>query len=328
MSTESRCLVVSLPAPMPHPNADALDIINVYGDAQGGGYPCIVKRGSFQAGDLAVYVPIDSLVPIDRPDFTFLAPKANADGRARIQAVRLRGVFSMGLLVPAPEGARPGDDVTEALGVDKYEAPEPTAGTKRDPGFLPVYDVEGVRRWGHVLELGEEVIIEEKIDGQNARFAFHDGRFWCASRTNYWEPMGDSPWARVARRYGLAERLRWHGDLGFYGEILPDGSLTVFDVFWHNAKGFLSWSSRNNMVDNLNDAGAHLPIYTPPVLYKGPWQGLDAHVHLAEGQTLRYGGTGLREGWVVRPVRERHHPELGRVLLKLHGQGWLLRGKK
>lgn len=326
MSTESRCLVVSLPEPVPHPNADALDIINVYGDAQGGGYPCIVKRGSFQAGDLAVYVPIDSLVPIDRPDFTFLAPKANADGRARIQAVRLRGVFSMGLLVPAPEGARPGDDVTEALGVDKYEAPEPTAGTERDPGFLPVYDVEGVRRWGHVLELGEEVIIEEKIDGQNARFAFHDGRFWCASRTNYWEPVGDSPWARVARRYGLADRLRAFPGLGLYGEILPDRSLTVFDILTVSVQKFMSWNERNSWMEHLNIWQP--TIYTPPVLYKGPWQGLDAHAHLAEGQTLRSGGTGLREGWVVRPLRERHHPELGRVLLKLHGQGWLLRGKK
>lgn len=328
MSTESRCLVVSLPAPMPHPNADALDIINVYGDAQGGGYPCIVKRGSFQAGDLAVYVPIDSLVPVTSSDFAFLAPKANADGCARIQAVRLRGVFSMGLLVPAPEGARPGDDVTEALGVGKYEAPEPTAGTERDPGFLPVYDVEGVRRWASVLREGEEVVIEEKIDGQNARFAFHDGRFWCASRTNYWEPTGDSPWARVARRYGLAERLRAFPGLGIYGEILPDRSLTVFDVWDTTAGEFWSWQGCHDVVNALN-AGRHSPdIYMPPLLYKGPWQGLDAHVHLAEGQTLRYGGTGLREGWVVRPVRERHHPELGRVLLKLHGQGWLLRGKK
>jgi hypothetical protein len=30
----------------------------------------------------------------------------------------------------------------------------------------------------------------------------------------------------------------------------------------------------------------------------------------------------VREGFVVRPVRERYDPAVGRVILKLHGEGF------
>ncbi len=33
----------------------------------------------------------------------------------------------------------------------------------------------------------------------------------------------------------------------------------------------------------------------------------------------------VREGWVVKPEQERRCDEIGRVILKLHGQGYLTR---
>ena len=61
---------------------------------------------------------------------------------------------------------------------------------------------------------------------------------------------------------------------------------------------------------------------TAPVLYRGPWQGLDAHRHLAEGRTT-IGDGHVREGFVVKPVVERFDDRIGRVILKLHGEGYL-----
>ena len=46
---------------------------------------------------------------------------------------------------------------------------------------------------------------------------------------------------------------------------------------------------------------------------------------LAEGQSPLSKHTNVREGWVLRPVRERVHESLGRVLLKRHGEGFLTR---
>lgn len=69
-----------------------------------------------------------------------------------------------------------------------------------------------------------------------------------------------------------------------------------------------------------------LPVV--PVLYRGPWsQDLRSH---AEGETTLVGFTfrpyHVREGMVVKPVVERFSEELGgRVILKLHGEGFLLK---
>jgi RNA ligase (TIGR02306 family) len=100
-----------------HPDADALDIATVLGD-----YPVIVKRNEYQEGDLAGYIPIDSIVP-DVDMFYFLCPKAYEkyeDEAGQIQqrqlgskypvgsvpekyriikAKKLRGRYSQGMLV-------------------------------------------------------------------------------------------------------------------------------------------------------------------------------------------------------------------------------------
>lgn len=46
--------------------------------------------------------------------------------------------------------------------------------------------------------------------------------------------------------------------------------------------------------------------------------------HFREGDLAVY----VREGFVVKPLRERYHPRLGRVILKRHGEGYLLRKKE
>ena len=157
-----------------HPNADTLSITHVYA------YPVILRTGDFHEGDLAVYVPVDSLVP-DEPRWAFL------DGHNRIKAKRLRGIFSMGLLTPADPSWVEGQDVVDTLGITKYEPPDPaTMGgeNEKDPGFLPCYtDIEGLRRWGDVLVCGEEVVLTEKVHGANGRWVWRDGRLWAGSHT-------------------------------------------------------------------------------------------------------------------------------------------------
>lgn len=170
MSTEHEVRVVCLDAIRKHENADTLGITDV------DGRPCIVRLADWKPGDAAVYVPIDSLVPVASRTFAFLAPKAGPDGFARIRAMRLRGVFSMGLLVPPIDDGieedicyLEGQDVRERLGIRVYEPPVPTGGgeTERDPGFLPVYDVESARKWASVVLVeGEEIVIHEKVHGE------------------------------------------------------------------------------------------------------------------------------------------------------------------
>lgn len=116
--TEFHVEVVRLADVRKHPNADTLSIATIH-DA----YPVIFKTGEFKEGDLVVYVPVDSVVP-DTPEWAWLAPGAALRPKdRRIKAKRLRGVFSMGLITNAPEGAQEGQDVAQAMGIVKYEPP-------------------------------------------------------------------------------------------------------------------------------------------------------------------------------------------------------------
>ncbi len=115
--TEARVECVRIGQVSKHPNADSLSITEVHG-----GYPVIFKTGDLNEGDLAVYVPVDSMVPTGHPAFTFLLDSKGSPF-ARIKAKKLRGTFSMGLLVAAPFGAYEGQDLQEHFGVEKYESP-------------------------------------------------------------------------------------------------------------------------------------------------------------------------------------------------------------
>ena len=79
-----------------HENADSLSITQVLG------CPVIFKTGTYNEGDLAIYVPVDSIVDTTVPELSFL--QTSDKTRVRIKAKKLRGVFSMGLLIPAPAG--------------------------------------------------------------------------------------------------------------------------------------------------------------------------------------------------------------------------------
>jgi hypothetical protein len=125
-----------------HPNADTLSI------TQAGGFPVIFRTGDFKEGDLAIYVPIDSLLPLDNPLFRFLAKAEPTPGSYhRLKALRLRGIFSRGLLAPAsdPRTAKGTPIVGRRIwptcyGIKKYEPELPVSmNTEQlpDPGFAP-----------------------------------------------------------------------------------------------------------------------------------------------------------------------------------------------
>ena len=71
-----------------HPNADSLDIVKILG------WQCVAKLGEFKAGDLCVYVEIDSILP-EKPEFEFLRT-----GKFRIKTIKLRGQLSQGICFP------------------------------------------------------------------------------------------------------------------------------------------------------------------------------------------------------------------------------------
>lgn len=180
-----------------HPNADRLSIVRFEG------WQVCTESSQWREGDFGAYIPPDSLVPVDRPEFAFLLKDAKNYGEkkmARIKAKKLRGVVSFGLLIPAPPGSKPGDNVMEALGVEHYDPevkiPNGKGGEKlvlggetesapNLPFSFSKYDLENLRRYPFIFREGEEVVVTEKLDGSNCRLVWWEGKQYVGSRTEW-----------------------------------------------------------------------------------------------------------------------------------------------
>jgi len=83
------------------------------------GWECVIKRGEAKSGDQVIYIEIDSILP-EKPEFEFLRVRS-----FRIKTIKLRGQISQGLVLPlsylAGKKYKLGDDVTEEMGIKKYD---------------------------------------------------------------------------------------------------------------------------------------------------------------------------------------------------------------
>lgn len=329
--SEFRVEVLELPPAKKHENADSLSIVEVFGS------PVVIRTESYVPGQKVAYVPVDSVVPLESDLFDFLKdPNKPSRTHARIKAKKLRGVYSEGMLVPADPAWEIGQNVAALLGVVKYEEPEQisTGGlTERDPGFMPVYDMESYRKWKKVLNDGEFVIVTEKIHGSNARFcwkateAYPEGRLWVASHKQVKVEDPNNLWWKVAAQEKLAEKLAKIPGIVLYGEVYGQvqdlkydakpGQLmfAAFDLYNSDERRFLDWNEFQRMTHELQ-------IPTVPVLYQGGYNP-EAIEPLRNGQSSI--AKNLREGFVIKPAFERTHDRLGRVLLKMVGEDYMLR---
>ncbi len=185
----------------PIPGADAIEKIRVLG------WWVVVKKGEHRAGDRVVYAEIDSLLP-ERPEFEFLRAgsfrPAQVDAATgsvvlrsgfRIKTVRLRGQVSQGIcfplsILPADAPTEEGADVTEILGVVKWEPPLPVGMGGRVkglfPDFLPKTDETRVQLLEEALSRyrGKTFNVTEKLDGTSFTRSSARGNTGCAAGTS------------------------------------------------------------------------------------------------------------------------------------------------
>lgn len=311
-----------------HPNADRLSLIRI------GDNTVVFETGSFGEGDLAVHVEPDYEVPCS-PVFAWLFAEGSLPtARQRVKARRLRGVWSYGLLVPAPPGASEGDCVMEELGITRWDD---TADACARDGYerslpdsllgAPRYDLESWHKHKHLLFEGERVIVTEKIHGTNARYAYHSGRMWCGSRTQWKTQSPGNWWWRCLEQNPWIEEILKNSPAGtiLYGEVYGD----VQDLKYGTGKGELrfsvfdhwighGWMDSCSFITKLSDV-------LTPVVYDGPYYP-ELMKHLAEQDSrAAWPHKQLQEGVVIKPAYERQHESVGRVALKLVSNRYLAR---
>jgi hypothetical protein len=133
----------------PIEGADAIEVATV------DGWKVVVKKNEFKVGDLVVYFEIDSWVPTGLAPFLSKGKEPreyNGIKGERLRTIKLRGQISQGLILPyaiCGKICEEGEDVSELLYIQKYEAPIPAqlAGQVKStfPSFIPKTDQERVQ---------------------------------------------------------------------------------------------------------------------------------------------------------------------------------------
>jgi RNA ligase (TIGR02306 family) len=230
----------------PIPDADAIEVATV------NGWKVVVKKNEFKVGDKIVFFEIDSWVPHALAPFLSKNEPKTYQGiqGEKLRTIKLRGQISQGLILPESilgnSNLEIGSDVTEILGVVKWEPPisaQLEGMTKGNfPSFLIKTDEERVQNlskyWNDYIGLTFNV--HEKLDGSSCTIYRYNDEFGVCSRNlDLKQTEGNSFW-KVALENKLDENLP--NNLCIQGELvgpgvqkniygLPNLRLYVFNVY-------------------------------------------------------------------------------------------------
>lgn len=246
----------------PHTNADKLELAMV------DGWQCVVVKGDYKAGDMVIYIEIDSWVPNHIAAFLSKGKEPREfEGikGERLRTMKLRGELSQGLIMPM-RGIIPeyrdlvsveGTDVTGLLGIKKYEKPlnPQMQGVARGnfPGFLRKTDQERIQNIFRKLDmekLADRYEATLKVDGSSATYYVRDGEVGACSRNLELKVDGenaDNTFVKVLKDSGLDQRLLefnqtygrnialqgelWGAGINGNWEGVSDHRYNVFDIF-------------------------------------------------------------------------------------------------
>ncbi len=259
---------------LPIKDADAIEVAVV------DGWRVVVKKGEFQPGDVCIYCEIDSWIPHKIAPFLSKGQKPREyEGikGERLRTVKLRGQVSQGLVLSydLASGFDIGDDVTEYLGIKKWEAPIPAclAGQVKGsfPSFIQKTDEERIQNLDIdelVAEFGmHKFIVTEKLDGSSTTFSLNDGEFdVCSRNLCLYETDSNTQW-KIARKYDLEEKMRSvqekiNVNFAIQGELIGEGiqknrykikgqDFYVFNVFNIIDHQYFSWESVKEIAELL-----------------------------------------------------------------------------
>ncbi len=313
------------------------------------GWNVVIRKGDFEVEDLCVYMEIDSILP-EREEFEFLRER-----KFRIKTVKLRGVISQGIvfpfsiLPPKDGGYQIGDDVTEILGVKKYELPQVEHNNENIkgnfPSFIPKSDQTRIESIPDFLEKykGKEFYITEKLDGTSATYFMMNGVFGVCSRGREISEFKTNLYWRIARKYNIEEKLRdFDYNIAIQGEIVGhkisknnygfdnvegNQNFYLFNVFDINSYEYIDFEDLKLFAKRFNFE--LVPILDEYFILNHT---VDELVKLSHGTTLLIANPKkpnkkpkLREGIVVRSLIEEKDKHGNSLSFKVVSTKFLLK---
>lgn len=285
----------------------------------------VAKKDGFKVGDKIIYCEIDSFLPI-REEFEFLRKSSykkvlDKEG-FRLRTIKLRGQVSQGLILPLNtlEGEfNEGDDVTELMGIIKYEPPIDSSLSGIAKGDFPSYiektDEERIQNLTQKFDLfkNRKFYATEKLDGTSTTYYVKDGVFGVCTRSLELETPKDdenlsTQW-KIAKENNLEEQLvsyyrETNINIAIQGEIIGFGiqknnyklnkqELYIFNVF--DIDNF-----RKLGIEDIKFFSQIFNLKTVPIIRE--FNGLptiDELIKLADGKSV-LNNNSRREGLVFR----------------------------
>lgn len=325
----------------PIAGADAILLAKVLG------WELVVKKTEFQVGDRCVYFEIDSVLPIAQWN-DHLRKEPNKP--LRIKTIRLRGQLSQGLAMPMsiiPTGEyEVGQDVTELVGVTKYEpvVPAHLSGMAKGnfPAFLHKTDETRLQSEPRVLDeaisKGLVLVGTLKMDGTSFTAYRRDTEFGVCSRNLDLKETEDNAHWRMARKLKLEEILRGEPrNLSIQGEMagpgiqgnrlgLSESKLYLFNLFDIDTGKYLSHTELSAFAEKHG-------LKVVPTVYRLDFGGVvaprDVNHLLNIANNLNYDNGTPAEGIVWRSMCETHSDVLkGRLSFKTISNRYLEKYKE
>lgn len=333
----------------PIEGADRIELAHVLG------WQCVVNKGQFEPMDLAVYFEIDSFLPI-RPEFEFMRSssyrKTDIMGEGfRIRTMRFRGQISQGLVLPLsvfpqiPADIELGADVTELLGIKKWEIEEKatTGGTVIGtlPPDVPHTDETRVQAEPELIKdfAGLEYYISTKMDGSSHSICLDDEGFHVTGHNYEYADDGKCAFYELVKRDGLERKVREYSEshgidlLTIQGEFCAPGiqrnRLRLTRPEWYVFT--VRINGKRVGLTKLCEVCEALGLTTVPVEEVGTdlpakYPTVESLLARADGE---YPNGGRKEGIVIRPTEPIFNTRISASLsMKVVSNKYLLKNEE
>jgi RNA ligase (TIGR02306 family) len=301
------------------------------------GWWVVDQVGKYQVGDLTIYCEIDSWIPTKIAPFLSKGKEPReyfgVKGE-RLRTVRLKGQLSQGLLLPYETLAvefegntgigdwEEGDDVSEELDIQKWEAPvnAQLAGIMKGnwPHFIQKTDQERIqniqREITDAFNNKDEFEVTVKLDGSSCTVYYNNGELGVCSRNIdlKLEQEGNA-FVDIAKKTGLIDALTKLGrNIAVQGELMGPGiqgnkedfkenRLFVFDIYDIDNQCYFSVTDRMDIFRELQVLSGCMYLDLTPLdqnhFITLPSDDIDKLLKLAEGSSIN---AKIREGIVFK----------------------------
>lgn len=299
--------------------ADAIELAII------GGWNAVVKKAEFEVGQTVVFCEIDSWIPHELAPFLSKGkePREYQGIKGeRLRTCKLRGALSQGLVLPIGINTKAttimadGDDVTDLLGIVKWEREIPAQLRGQCRGNFPSWvrktnqeRVQNLKREVEDAREADEIFeVTLKLDGTSFTAYHKDGETgFCSRNLELKKEDTSSVYAQVFAKYKLDDGLKATGqNVAIQGEIMGPGiqgnreglaepTLFLFDIFDIDEQRYLLPNERVNFFDMFL---AHLGVkHVPVICHMNPLPDVEGILRFAEGPSLN---NPVREGLVFK----------------------------